>query len=412
MRIDGRTLCEWRRSRGWDVPALARELRKTAEDEPPAAHHALVRMIRRWEREGLSSERYELLYRSLGFPNIPGISPAVGSPPPSLSRQPAPSPDPGSVGPEHDGRLDYTLGHPADTDLVTVARLRQQIQRLDEQYVHVPSSALLADAGQHLGQARFLAAHAVSSRIRRELLVTEAEAAILMGQLVWDASQRRDHESAHSYLDQAVSAARKIRAPAAEGLALLRKSMIALYGEHNPRTGLELSVSAAQTAAPASEVVTGLALLHQAEAHALLGDLPACESALSAAETQFGRVDDMDPAASLHSETQLGRMAGSCYLSLGDPDRAQQLLEATARALDDGSKAVPIVLANLALALIQKRDLDEAAARLHQAMDVIERNWSGGGLVVVFEAGQQLRPWRDVPAAQDARDRMLTLIAS
>lgn len=85
---------------------------------------------------------------------------------------------------------------------------------------------------------RFLAAHATSSRIRRELHAVEAEAAILMGQLVWDASQRRDHASARMYLDQAIDAARQMRDSAAEGLALLRKAMIALYGERNPRDGL------------------------------------------------------------------------------------------------------------------------------------------------------------------------------
>jgi hypothetical protein len=65
--IDGRMLREWRRSRGWDVPKTARELRHVAS-EPVAAHDALVRMIRGWERgDHELSERYELLYRRLGL---------------------------------------------------------------------------------------------------------------------------------------------------------------------------------------------------------------------------------------------------------------------------------------------------------------------------------------------------------
>ncbi len=64
--IDGGTLREWRRSRGWDVPKTARELRHVAS-EPVAAPDALVRMIRGWERgDHELSERYELLYRRLG----------------------------------------------------------------------------------------------------------------------------------------------------------------------------------------------------------------------------------------------------------------------------------------------------------------------------------------------------------
>jgi len=65
--ISGGDLREWRRSRGWDVPELARQLRRAASD-PVAAHDALVRMVRAWERgDHRPSERYELLYRKLGL---------------------------------------------------------------------------------------------------------------------------------------------------------------------------------------------------------------------------------------------------------------------------------------------------------------------------------------------------------
>jgi transcriptional regulator with XRE-family HTH domain len=308
-------------------------------------------------------------------------------------------------------RMSYALTHPGSADIVTVAHLRNQVQQLDEQYVHVPSSSLLAHAGQCLGQVRFLAAHAVSSRVRRELYAVEAEAAILMGQLVWDASQRRDHASARVYLDQAIAAARKVRDPAAEGLALLRKAMIALYGERDPREGLALAEQTAETTDKVSDVLTGLAVLHAAEAHAMLGELAPCEEALAVADSRFGRVGELDAAIELYSVTQFGRMAGSCYLFLEDTRRAQGLLEATAVALTDHSKSQAIVLGNLALALIRQGDLDGAAGRLHEAIDVIELNRGGGGLNIVFSAGREMRPWRTVPVVQDVYDRLLTLMA-
>ena len=68
--IDGGTLREWRRSRGWDVPKTAQELRRAAgqKGQPVAAHDGLVRMIWAWERgDHQVSERYELLYIALGF---------------------------------------------------------------------------------------------------------------------------------------------------------------------------------------------------------------------------------------------------------------------------------------------------------------------------------------------------------
>jgi transcriptional regulator with XRE-family HTH domain len=308
-------------------------------------------------------------------------------------------------------RMSYALTHPGSADIVTVAHLREQVQHLDEKYVHVPSSSLLAHAGQCLGQVRFLAAHAASSRVRRELYAVEAEAAILMGQLVWDASQRRDHTSARIYLDQAIDAARLVADPAAEGLALLRKAMIALYGERDPQEGLALAELTAQTTGKVSDVLTGLAILHAAEAHAMLGDLASCEEALATADSRFGRVGELDAAIELYSVTQFGRMAGSCYLFLEDTRRAQGLLETTAAALSDHSKSQAIVLGNLALALIRQGNLDEAAGRLHEALDVIELNRGGGGLNIVFSAGREMRRWRTVPAVQDVHDRLLNLMA-
>lgn len=187
--------------------------------------------------------------------------------------------------------------------------------------------------------------------------------------------------------------------------------MISLYGEHDPAVGLALAEQTADATRRTSAVLTGLAELHAAEAHGMLADAAACEQALAAADTTLQQVDDMDVAFELYSATQFGRMAGSCYLSLSDTRRARGYLEGTAAALGDGSKSQAIVLANLALALIRQGDLDAATGRLHEAMDVIERNWGAGGLNIIFGAGKELRPWRDVPVVQDVQDRLLTLMA-
>jgi transcriptional regulator with XRE-family HTH domain len=83
--IDGKLLREWRRARGWDVPQLARQLRR-ASREPVAAHDGLVRMIRSWERGAHAlSERYELLYRALGF-GATGPEDGDGARPPGQAR--------------------------------------------------------------------------------------------------------------------------------------------------------------------------------------------------------------------------------------------------------------------------------------------------------------------------------------
>jgi hypothetical protein len=265
---------------------------------------------------------------------------------------------------------------------------------------------------QCLGQIGFLRAHARRADVRRDLCAAEADAATLMGQLVWDASQRRDQATALAYYEQAVTAARIRGDRAAEGLALLRMSMVALYGHKDARAGLAACQRTAEVAATASSVIAGLAVLHAAEAHAMLGERQSCEQALAAADRQFGQISQDDPAIDLFSPAQPGRLAGSCYLFLGDARRAAPILEAAARQLQDRSKAEAIVQGNLALAFIGLSRADEAAAALHKAIDVIEVTWGGGGLNIVFTAARQLRRWQRLSVVREVSDRLLALMAA
>jgi hypothetical protein len=63
-------------------------------------------------------------------------------------------------------------------------------------------------------------------------------------------------------------------------------------------------------------------------------------------------------------------------------------------------------------ASIRQRRIDTGAARLHEAIDAIERTRAGGGLNVVFTAARELRPWRNERAVQEVNDRLLTLMTA
>jgi transcriptional regulator with XRE-family HTH domain len=309
-------------------------------------------------------------------------------------------------------RLDYVLRHPSQVDLVTVAYLREQVRVLDERYDHVPSALLLAETGQIHGQAVFLRGHATAGRVQRELAAAIAESAILMGQLVWDASQRRDSAGSNAYFDQAVSAAQQTRDVVTEAQAVLRKSYVALYGTRNPAAGLALASRAAATSATDSNVIAGMARLHVGEAFAMLGDANGCTMALGAAQEHLARISADDPAGLLFCPSQYNRLAGSCQLNLGRPDKAEAILDASRQLLPGQRKASAIVLGNLAIASIRQRHIDAGSARLHEAIDVVERTRAGGGLNVVFAAARELRPWRNEPVVQDVTDRLMTLMTA
>jgi tetratricopeptide (TPR) repeat protein len=314
--------------------------------------------------------------------------------------------------PEAAARLDYVMQHPRSVDMAAAAHLHEQAQALAKQYDLAASTSLLPAAGEYSGQVTYLRKQAPDGPVLRELQATEAQLATLMGQLVWDASQRRDHATVVGYYDQAIYAANRAGETAAEAYARLRKSYVALYGEQEPQAGLQLAQQAATLADTAgSHALQGLALLHAGEGHAMLGERRQCEAALGAAEAHLQAMRTTDPAHGLLSADRLGRIQGSCYLALGDSAKAGSILQSTARRLQGRHKSKAIVLGNLALAHIRQRDVDQAATVLHRAIDLLEVSRGGGGLNVVSAAVRELRPWRQQPVVQDVHERLLALMS-
>jgi hypothetical protein len=150
----------------------------------------------------------------------------------------SPPPDP-----EAAARLDYVMQHPRSGDMAAALHLREQAQSLAKQYDLAASTSLLPAAGESIGHVTFLRKQAPDGPVLRELQATEAQLATLMGQLVWDASQRRDHATAVGYYDQAISAANHAGETTTEAYARLRKSYVALYGEQEPQAGLRVSAA-------------------------------------------------------------------------------------------------------------------------------------------------------------------------
>jgi tetratricopeptide (TPR) repeat protein len=331
-----------------------------------------------------------------------------------LGRRPTTAPGSETAPPaevEAADRLDYAIQHPQRVDMAAADHLRERAQSLAKQYDLAASTSLLPAAGECIGQVTFLRRQAPDGPVLRELQVAEAQLATLMGQLVWDASQRRDHVTAIGYYDQAISAANRASETTAQAYAYLRKSYVALYGDQEPQTGLRLAQEAATLAGTAgSHALQGLALLHVGEGYAMLGDRRGCETALGAAEAHLHAMRVADSAHALLSSDRLGRIQGSCYLALGDSAKAGSILESTARSLQGRHKSKAIVLGNLALAHVRQRDVEQAAIVLHRAIDLLEVSRGGGGLNVVSAAVRELRPWRNEQVVQDVNERLLALM--
>jgi tetratricopeptide (TPR) repeat protein len=302
------------------------------------------------------------------------------------------------------GRIDPTV----------IESVAGRVGQVAARYETEPSATLLAEAAQHHAALMACLDRTGSGHAREQLHRAISSSAALLGQLVWDASGRRDGAAAAAYCKVAAENAAAGGDRAAVANAELRTAYIWLYGpaeERDPRAGLARAMAATEHSRGVSNALHGVAQLHVAEALGMVGEYRRCEQALRAAERAFDAIGRDDVAAEMYSPAQFGRLAGSCYLSLGHPERAESFLSGVLELLGERRKTKSLVLGNLATSHIRQRRLDAATATLHEAIDLLEQGRGGGGMSVVFAAGRELYPWRGEPEVQDVHDRLLGLIS-
>ncbi|MGH8901963.1 MAG: hypothetical protein ACRDYA_09840 [Egibacteraceae bacterium] len=157
-----------------------------------------------------------------------------------------------------------------------------------------------------------------------------------------------------------------------------------------------------------SQILAGESFGFVGEAQALLGEKGECERALDGARLSMERIASDDPVFGRF--VWVDGFAGICYGSLGDPRSAGLVLRESLANLGVGKeKAKAARLGDLAIALVRQRGLEQGAAVLRQAIDLVERSWSGRGVQRGFMAGRELRLWIGEPFVRDVQDRLLAL---
>ncbi|MBO0805267.1 MAG: hypothetical protein J2P25_19585 [Nocardiopsaceae bacterium] len=297
--IDGTTLREWRRARGWDVPQLARQLRR-ATTEPIAAHDGLIRMIRSWERGAHAlSERYELLYRALGFDD--GARRA--------------EPEPGEPPASHYATLGAAASSCAETDVVEVCcrtpdgriafvpvSLCRPAREADPAAAVAPEPLPGPAAAESRPAERFLAARralrdndnlfgprdviplavrqlaalrelakSLRGADHRELLVPQIQFADLLGWLYQDSCS---YDAASRWLDRALEWSRALGDDCCVAFILARKSQLAC-DTRDTVTAIAAAGAAMRLDGGRQPLTVAAAATYGAHGHALDGDASA-----------------------------------------------------------------------------------------------------------------------------------------
>jgi hypothetical protein len=335
-RQAGRILQGLREHRGWEVPRLAAELtaQATAIGQTVPGRQSLVRMIYEWEVGTHRPRAYYVLFvlvyateqelaartiqRGSELDRLMAALKAMGV---SVNRRQfllnAAALAAGAAGVpalgaslEGQERVAWVLKHPRSVDLPTVAYLRAQALDLIRQYEAVASpTSLLPQAAERLEQVTLLRQHASPGRLLQELSRVEAQAATLLGRLVWDVSGQHDHATAARYYDQAIGAAGNVKEGWTEAFPrMFQRFNPVSAGATDPRRGLELAERASARAADgSSHVVAGWSLAFAAEAHALLGEERQTKLTLDRADLHLSKAAADDPCSgSLPGNSSVG----------------------------------------------------------------------------------------------------------
>jgi hypothetical protein len=428
-----------RERRGWEVPRLAAELNAQAAAIGSAlpGRESLVRMIYEWEAGTHRPRAYYVLFvlvyatddelaartiqRGSELDRLMAALKAMGV---SVDRRQfllnaaalaggvAGVP---TVAANLDGheRLAWVLKHPRSVDLQTGTYMHEQTSDLLRQNEAVASStSLLPQAARQLEQVTLLREHAPLGRVRQQLCGVEAQAATLMGRLVWDVSGQHDHATAARHYDQAIAAASNVKEGWAEAFPRMLQRFLPVYaGNGDPKIGLELAERAVARAADgSSHVIAGWSAAFAAEAHALVGEEREARWLLERADFHLSKVAGDDPMFGIFAREQLGGFAGACHLHLHDARGAQAALQQTVLDLGAGrEKHKSVILADLSTAFALQGDPNQASAVLHDAIDAVKLTSSAAGKRRVFSVGRQLSRWRNEPCVQDVQDRLLAL---
>ena len=383
--IDGGTLRAWRRSRGWDVPEVARQLRRAARDAGVdiAAPAGLVRMIYAWERgDHELSERYEQLYRALGLGGArrPGQQPG------------APASDRGAL---RRSRLDR----------LSAAQLDELIHLLDDQWHALVRTDNLLGPRHALGGVRDqlgvieILLRAVRPPARHQVLQLAARYAESAAWLYEDSG---DLPGSRYWTGRSMEWALEADDRLMMSWVLYRR------GEHAAADGdgaavAGLAAAARREGGDIPDPMAAAILQQEAHAHALDGAEGACLAALDQAHDRAASPDDPGDASGGHGSfctpAYVEMQRGRCWLRLGRPANAAAALEGAVRALppvyrrDRG-----VALSALATARAAIGEPGEAAAAAAQALDVARDAGSERIVNMVIPVAAALAPYRHLEA--------------
>ncbi|MBG6098033.1 helix-turn-helix domain-containing protein [Nocardioides luteus] len=257
---------------------------------------------------------------------------------------------------------------------------------------------------EHLGVLVSALQRTRSEKVHRELCSLIADLFQLAGEIFFDSNRYTD--AAHCYT-LAASAGKEAGAHDLWATALTRHAFIGVY-EHQHADAhpmLDLAARVATKGDPSLSTRYWVSTV-QAQVHAGLGDLAACQRSLDTAEDVHHLTGRIHTDGWLRFDgSRLPEERGACYVTLQRADLAEQALDAALR-MDISARRRGGVLTDLATLGLQQGDVDQLVVHADAAVEVAKGTGSGWVERKLTGLNKQLTPLMGEPRVNELSQKL------
>ncbi len=306
-------------------------------------------------------------------------------------------------------RIDRALSTPS---LLDKAGLRD-LEAINHHYwrVYRNSSAKVTVLDGVLGHLKTLIGMLRTSNstpLHRGLSVLACDLAQLAGEIFFD---NNDYETAQSCYTFAAAAAKEATHYDLWACALVRNAFLPIYDKHYQDALLLLYQAEHIAARGDTALVTRYWVTAvSAEAHAGAGNLSACQKELDLADEVLGIQNGENGGWLRFDGARLSEQRGTCFVGLKQPDLALPALDEALVQHSTPTRRRGMVLNDLAQAVLQQRNIEQACIYAHEVIEIVLQGSSGMLKKKLYVLRAQLEPFAQADAVKQL-DQHLNMLA-
>jgi tetratricopeptide (TPR) repeat protein len=297
-------------------------------------------------------------------------------------------------------RLAEAFVNPSFIDDTMLAHLETITKSHWRLFLHATSKGdLLTSFWGHLQTVLQFLKSPQSGAVRNRLYSVAGESAQMIGEILFD---MQDYHHAQACYDFSIYAAKEAGNNALRAVGLGRLSFLPIYRDE-PLQASPLLQEAKQLLmfVPRPLIHCWLAVV-EAEVVAHLHDEVACEKALERATVNYSQEgSEEDRLWTRFNDATIPGYTGACYLQLHQPQKALAALRETLTSLPEYSpRHRSVLLADMAAAMQQMQEIEEACTLLHQTLEITTQTKSLMVLMRLEHVRKELEPWKETPSVK------------